>query len=196
MQAASIPRAAVGGGIIWIAIALALGASGVLVNVPPPGPQLLILALTIASIWMLSRGALHERIDAIPINSLVAFHAVRFVGAVFLILSAQGTISPLFATRAGWGDIAAATMALGLVATGSPTTPARRRLYLGWNVFATLDLIVAVATATFVTLRGDVPGVEPVLRAPLVLVPMFFVPLLLAIHVVIFRRLLRPEASR
>jgi hypothetical protein len=195
MQAASIPRAAVGGGIAWIAIALALGASGMLVNVPTPGTQLVILALTVATIWLASRGAVRDRIDAIPINALVAFHAVRFVGAVFLILSAQGALSPLFATRAGWGDIAAAAFALGVVATGSPTTPARRRLYLGWNILGTLDLLVAVGTATFVALRGDVPGIEPLMRAPLVLVPMFFVPVLLATPVVIFRRLLRRDVS-
>ena len=195
MQAASIPRAAVGGGIIWFATALALGASGVLANIPSPGPQLFILALTVATIWMTSRGALREAIDAIPVRALAAFHVTRFVGAVFLILSAQGTLSPLFATRAGWGDIAAAGLALGLVATGAPTTPARRRLYLAWNIFATLDLLVAVGTATLVTLRGDIPGIQPLMLAPLVLVPMFFVPLLLASHVVIFRRLLRRDVS-
>ena len=195
MQAATIPRAAIGGGIAWITIALALGASGVLVAIPSPGPQLVILALTIAVVWMAMRGALRPIIDAIPTRSLVALHATRFVGAVFLAVAAQGTLSPLFATRAGWGDIAAASLALGLVAIGAPTTPARRRLYLGWNVFATLDLLVAVGTATLVALRGDIPGIEPLMRAPLVLVPMVAVPVLLATHVVIFRRLLRPNAS-
>jgi hypothetical protein len=52
-----------------------------------------------------------------------------------------------------------------------------------------LDLVVAVATATAVTLQGSTPGVEPVLYLPLVLVPTFFVPIFLASHVIIFRRL-------
>jgi hypothetical protein len=37
--------------------------------------------------------------------------------------------------------------------------------------------------------QGLVPGVEPLLRLPLILVPLFFVPLLAASHVVLFRRI-------
>src|SRR5437762_368030 len=57
------------------------------------------------------------------------------------------------------------------------------------NVFGMIDLIVAVTTAGFVVARGDVPGMEPLLRLPLVLVPIFAVPLLFATHIALFRRL-------
>ena len=192
MQTTATSRAttaAVTGGIAWIALALTLGVSGVLVGARPPAPQILILSLTAAAIWITSRGALRELVNTIPLRALVAVHAVRFVGIVFLALSAQGALSPAFATPAGWGDIAVAVSALGLVAMGTPTTRMRRGLYLGWNVFATLDLMVAVGSATLVALSGDVPGLAPLLRAPLVLVPTVLVPLLFASHVIIFRRL-------
>ena len=192
MQTTATSRAttaAVTGGIAWIALALTLGVSGVLVGARPPAPQILILSLTAAAIWITSRGALRELVNTIPLRALVAVHAVRFVGIVFLALSAQGVLSPAFATPAGWGDIAVAVSALGLVALGTPTTRMRRGLYLGWNVFATLDLMVAVGSATLVALSGDVPGLAPLLRAPLVLVPTVLVPLLFASHVIIFRRL-------
>ena len=191
MQTTATSRAttaAVTGGIAWIALALTLGVSGVLVGARPPAPQILILSLTAAAIWITSRGALRELVNTIPLRALVAVHAVRFVGIVFLALSAQGVLSPAFATPAGWGDIAVAVSAL-LVALGTPTTRMRRGLYLGWNVFATLDLMVAVGSATLVALSGDVPGLAPLLRAPLVLVPTVLVPLLFASHVIIFRRL-------
>jgi hypothetical protein len=181
--------AAVTGGIAWIAISLAVGASGVLVGVRPPAPQVIIVALTAATIWITSRGALRSLVDAIPTRALVAVHAVRFVGFVFLAMSAAGALSPLFATRAGWGDIAAAAGAIGLVASGLPTTRLRRGIYQAWNAFAILDLAVAVGTATLVGWRGDVPGITPLLVAPLVLVPTFLVPVLFASHVIIFRRL-------
>ena len=192
MQTTTLSRAttaAVTGGIAWVALALTLGVSGVLVAARPPAPQILILSITAAAIWITSRGALRELVNTIPLRALVAVHAVRFVGIVFLALSAQGALSPAFATPAGWGDIAVAVSALGLVAMGTPTTRMRRGLYLGWNVFATLDLMVAVGSATLVALSGDVPGLAPLLRAPLVLVPTVLVPLLFASHVIIFRRL-------
>jgi hypothetical protein len=198
MQTTTTTRAttaAVTGGIAWIAVALNLGVSGVLVTARPPAPQILILTLIAAAIWVTSRSALRDLVNAIPIRALVAVHAVRFVGIVFLALSAQGALSPVFATPAGWGDIAVAASALGLVALGGPTTPARRRLYLGWNVFAALDLVVAVGSATLVALSGDVLGVAPLLRAPLVLVPTFLVPLLFASHVIIFRRLRQSKVT-
>jgi len=56
--------------------------------------------------------------------------------------------------------------------------------------------VVAVGTATAVTLRGSVPGITPVLSLPLVLVPTFFVPILVADHVVIFRRLRAARGTR
>ena len=192
MQTTSTSRtatAAVTGGIAWIALALTLGVSGVLVTSRPPAPQILILSLTAAAIWITSRGELRTLVDAIPIRALVAMHTVRFIGFVFLAMSAQGALSPTFANPAGWGDVAVAASALGLVALGAPATRLRRGLYLSWNAFATLDLVVAVGSATLVALSGDVLGIAPLLRAPMVLVPTFLVPLLFASHVIIFRRL-------
>ncbi|TMJ93765.1 MAG: hypothetical protein E6G67_11410 [Actinobacteria bacterium] len=81
-------------------------------------------------------------------------------------------------------------LALALVAAGEPRTPLHRGLTHAWNAFGLLDLVIAVATATAVTLRGTTPGVAPVLSLPLVVIPAFFVPIFLANHVVIFRRLL------
>ncbi len=51
--------------------------------------------------------------------------------------------------------------------------------------------MVAVGTATAVTLTGATPGVERVLTLPFSIVPTFLVPLFLANHVFIFRRLVR-----
>ncbi len=105
------------------------------------------------------------------------------------MLAARGQIATVFAARAGWGDIATAVLALILVAAGEPRTPLQRGLVHAWNAFGFLDLVVAVATATAVTLQGTAPGVAPVLYLPLVVIPTFFVPIFLANHVVIFRRL-------
>ncbi len=115
---------------------------------------------------------------------------LRFIGITFLVLAARGQIAPVFAQRAGWGDIATAALALVLIAAGDPRTPTRRALTHAWNAFGALDLVVAVGTATWVTLHAVTPGVEPVLALPLVVIPTFFVPIFLASHVFIFRRLI------
>ncbi len=177
--------------LILLALAVGVGATGRLAAVAPPGPQLIILALVAAAVALgMGVRAVRSWVDALPLRVLVGVHAVRFVGISFLILAARGELSPLFAARAGWGDLAAAVLALALIAAGEPATRRRRALYLAWNAFALLDLVVAVGTAWWVATRGLVPGMEPVLRLPLSLVPTFLVPMLVASHVFIFRRLL------
>jgi len=191
MSASVSPRPAIIGTLVWLAAATAIGLTGVLGGLRF-GPQLLALTLTVAAVFVSSRVAtVRESVDAVPLKALIGIHAVRFIGIAFLILGARGALSPLFAERAGWGDITTATLAVGLLLIGLATTVPRRVL-LAWNVLGMVDLIVAVGTATFVIVRGDVPGMEPLLGLPLVLVPIFAVPLLFATHVALFRRLRAP----
>jgi len=174
----SAPRGAAIAALIWLALAAIAGASGFLAQLPFPGPQLIILGLTAAAI-IAAFTVLRTWLESVPLRWLVGINALRFIGIVFLVLAAQGRLNPIFAARAGWGDIAVALGAVVLFFVSE------RRLLLSWNVLGFLDLVVAVGTATVVT------GVEPLLTFPLSLVPTFAVPLLLANHVFIFRRLLR-----
>jgi hypothetical protein len=166
------------------------GATGFLARLPFPGPQLIFLALFTATLVAVTAvPALRVWVDAVPLRTLIGINALRFIGITFLVLAARGEIAPVFAARAGWGDIATAALALILVAAGEPRTPLQRGVTHAWNALGFLDLVVAVATATAVTLQGSTPGVEPVLYLPLVLIPTFLVPIFLANHVIIFRRL-------
>ncbi len=185
-----LPRAAGIAVIIWLALALLAGATGFLARLPFPGPQLIFLALFAATlVAVTSVPAVRAWVDALPLRTFIGINAVRFIGIAFLVLAARGQMAPVFAARAGWGDIATAVFALILVAAGEPRTPLQRGLTHAWNAFGLLDLVVAVATATAVTLQGSTPGVAPVLYLPLVLVPTFIVPIFLANHIIIFRRL-------
>lgn len=191
MSATVSPRPALYGTLVWLVAATAVGLTGVLGGLRF-GPQLLALMLTVVAVFVSSRVAVvRQSVDALPLQALVGIHAVRFIGIAFLVLAARGDLSPLFAERAGWGDITTATIAVALVLIGLAMRVPRRVL-LAWNVFGMLDLIVAVGTATFVVVRGDVPGMEPLLGLPLILVPIFAVPLLFATHVTLFRRLRAP----
>ena len=190
MSATVSPRPALYGTLVWLAGATAIGLTGLL-DTQRFGPPLLALALTIAAVFVSSRVAVvRESVDSLPLQALVGIHAVRFIGIVFLILGARGQLSPLFAERAGWGDVTTAAIAVALVLIGLAKVP--RGVLLAWNVFGMLDLLVAVGTATFLVARGDVPGVQPLLSLPLILVPIFAVPLLFVTHVALFRRLRAP----
>jgi hypothetical protein len=180
------------GGLFWLASAVLLGASGAFAVLPPPWPQLIVLVLTVVSIVVSTRvPGVRAWVDSISMRALVGIHAVRFIGAVFLILAARGAMSPIFAARAGWGDLIAAAGAVVLAISGLPRTTLHRWMYHAWNAFGVLDLVVAVGTATIVVFRGDVPGMEPITRLPLVLVPTLLVPVLFTAHVAIYRRLMR-----
>jgi len=192
LPAPRLPGAAVLAATVWLILAFAAGATGFFLRLPFPGPQLIILGLVVLTLVAgLVPSRLRAWIDAIPLRVLVGVNATRFIGITFLVLAAQGQMNQTFADRAGWGDIATAILAIALVVTWAPITPARRLLYHASNAFGFLDLVVAVGTATAVTLSGATPGVERVLTLPLSIVPTFLVPLFLANHVFIFRRLVR-----
>ncbi len=139
----------------------------------------------------LASGSLRAWIDSIPLRVLVGVNGIRFIGIAFLLVASQGQLDPVVAARAGWGDIAVATAAIILAWAGTP-----RLLTLLWNGLGVLDLVVAVGTATAIALNGTTPGVTALFTLPLSLIPTFFVPLFLANHVFIFRRLLAPPRGR
>jgi hypothetical protein len=185
-----VPRSIVSIAVIWLALAVVAGASGFLGRLPFPGPQVIILALTALTIAAgLVPGRARAWIESLPIQWLVGINVFRLIGGIFLFLAAQGQMSPIFAARAGWGDIATALLAVALVTIGAPRTPQRRLLFHAWNAFGLLDLVVAVGTATAVTLAHTTPGMAPILAFPLSLVPTVAVPIFLANHVFIYRRL-------
>ncbi len=61
-------------------------------------------------------------------------------------------------------------------------------MLLAWNVLGLTDLLVAVGTNFSIQLSGS-SAMDPLVTAPLVYVPFYFVPLLLFVHLVIFYRL-------
>lgn len=174
----------------WLALAIVAAATGRFAAIPFPGPQVLIVALVALVLVVGARVAsVRSWIDAVPLRALVGIHISRFIGLAFFVYAARGQLSPLFAERAGTGDILTAVGALALVLSGDPRTPRHRALYLLWNVVGLLDFVVVVITAAWVGARGLVPGVAPLVRLPLSLLPTFAVPLLMASHFFIFPRL-------
>ncbi len=176
--------------LAWAVAVAAAGAFEILRYLPSFAVPLLVavpaIALSIGSRrWTWLAGVVSE----LSLRSLLALHLVRFVGIYFLWLHAWGRLPADFAYRAGWGDIAAAAGAWGLLLLSDEAL--LRRLLPWWNAFSLLDLFVAVGTGAWLNVTHPGSMIE-IARFPLVLVPLFFVPLLIASHVVLFHRLREP----
>ena len=188
----SHPRLYQGIFLLWFAIACAVGASGRLTGLRPPVPQLVLGGLTVA---LIAAGAtipgFRVWLAGINLRQLIAIHITRFVGIYFLILYGRGELPYAFAVPGGWGDIAVAAAALGLVLL-VPNLAARWGWVMAWNVVGTLDILAVVATATRLAL-ADPDSMGALLRLPLSLLPTFLVPVIIACHLLLFTRL-RPEA--
>ena len=182
--------------LLWLGLALVLGASGTLTAFPPPGPQVLLLGLSGLAVWAGTRaGSIRDWIDQLPIQAFPTLHLIRFVGIVFLIMAARGELSATFANAAGIGDIVAASGAALLLLLGPPTSPRKRVAWLAWNTVAMLDWVGVVGSVTLVILQGRQAELAPLLRLPFSLLPTFVVPVLIASQVFLFRRLRETSPS-
>lgn len=133
-------------------------------------------------------------LDGLDLRWLVGIHLSRLAaGAAFVLRARQGELSPAFGRPAGYGDMAVAILALALLLTGPASTAGRRRLYALWNWAGLIDLVLVVLNAGRVG-RADPTGMLPLLQLPLSILPTFLVPLLLASHVVIVRRVISRES--
>ncbi len=173
---------------VWLLAATAVGAAGVLVDLVPPWPQVILISLTILSLLCLWRvEPVHRWATRVDARVFVAFHITRFVGVHFLVLYGRGELPYEFAVIGGWGDIIVAVLAVLLIATGPPEGR-RRTAYLAWNVVGLADILFVVATATRLAL-ADPTSMAPMLRLPLSLLITFVVPIVIATHIWLFRRL-------
>jgi hypothetical protein len=133
--------------------------------------------------------ALRRRPRAEALRPLLLLHAFRFVGLAFLV---PGVVSPDlptgYARPAAYGDLATSLLALLAIATlGS-----RPGIFVVWvfNIVGTIDLLNAIY-------QGDRLGVgiAPGLQGAAYFIPTVLVPLLFVTHALVFRILLRSDAT-
>jgi len=127
-------------------------------------------------------------------SSLIRLHLWRFEGILFLILMAQGRLPALFALPAGIGDILVAATAPWVAR--SADAPSGRRRAIIWNVLGLTDLVVAIVLGVMTNpgpahVFDTVPNSAAMAHFPMALIPTFFVPLAMTLHVVSLWQLLR-----
>ncbi len=179
----------------WFVLALLVGASGRLLVLRPPAPQLILLGLT-AALLVAGRciPGLRAWVLTVDLRILVGLHVSRFLaGAYFLVLYRRGELPYAFAVPGGLGDMLVAILAVGLLLSGGPSSAGRRRAYGVWNGLGLLDILFVVATAARVWI-ADPESMRALLILPLSVLPTFLVPLIIASHVAIAARLWRTPA--
>jgi hypothetical protein len=176
----------------WFALVVTLGAAGAYVTPPGTPPVLMALGvnvpLVVFFVGLALWPAFREFVAAIDVRVNLSVHAGRFVGLGFLGLYAYGLLPGSFALPAGLGDIAiAVTAPVLLFAVLRRPNFIAGKTFAVWNVLGILDLAVALSEGTLnAVFATGAPGeisMEPMARLPLVIIPVYFVPILIMLHV-------------
>ncbi len=178
--------------LLWLVLALILGASGTFVR-EPGAPPLPILAGVLAPLlvflvafWMAR--SFRDFVLSIDLPLAAGIQAWRFGGLGFIALYAYGVLPGLFAWPAGIGDMAIGiTAPLVILSLRRQPAFAAGTLFRVWNLLGILDLAIAVSLGALSSVLGiGISGTIttfPMAEFPLVLIPTFLVPLFLMLHI-------------
>jgi hypothetical protein len=179
---------------VWFVAATVAVAAGLLarITVPPPAIVAVLAAVTVLAgfLWPEARSWL----ATVELRCFFLPHLVRFVGIAFLVLVSRGMLVREF-IPIGWGDtIAAAGAVILLLTRPRLSTPAGWWSVFAWNCLGLADMAVLIATG--IRLGSTAPEQFALFRQlPFGLLPTFFVPLIIASHVFVFRRLFARSAA-
>ena len=171
--------------LCWLGIALLVGYTGILRSTAVPMP-VFAFAMTLTLLGLLAvRRDLRQRVLGVGVRVLVAIHITRFVGFYFLSLYRQGLLPRDFAVPAGWGDIVVAFTAIIVLVAFRPETPRGRIAYFTWNVLGLVDILMVLSQAVRM-MRADPLMQGGFSSLPLIVLPLFLVPIIIVTHVMIF----------
>jgi hypothetical protein len=156
-----------------------------------------IIALGIVApviVYAMSKG-FREYIEAIGLRPLTVFHIWRIGTALlFFWYGAHDLLPQVFVQIAGWGDLIA-----GLLALGVTLMPENRTRYLVFEIFGFADFVAAVGTGLAMFLLHD-PRMAGIQTLPMALIPFYGVGISGASHIMAFDLLrrhvgIKPEAK-
>jgi hypothetical protein len=184
--------------LAWFFAAVFLSVGGALVTSGgPPIALAVAIALPLLLFWQDGRRGhpLFAGMARLEPANLAVLQTFRVVGAVFLIEWARGSLPGGFALPAGVGDVAigiAAPFVAGALAARKPHAPG---LFRAWNLLGLLDLVVAVTAGVThsrspigVFVSASAPTTDALVRYPLSLIPTFFVPVAVMLHLAGLRK--------
>jgi hypothetical protein len=139
--------------------------------------------LIVFSLWFAASEGFRNFALSLDPKILTSVQVWRVVGFTFLLLQARNVLPAIFAWPAGYGD-----MFIGVTAGFAAwklAEPAHRGTFIFWQALGILDLVTAVSLGTTARLL-DPHGASMVAMTvlPLSLIPTFFVPLFMMLHVI------------
>jgi hypothetical protein len=180
---------------VWAILTTMLARRGVFqppdLTSPPPIGITLALVLLVLAVCLLVSPSLRRLLT--NQKNLILLNLWRLVGAVFLVLMANGQMPALWALPAGIGDVIVGVTAPWIARRVE--TPQGRRAAIIFNLFGMADLVVAVGLGVMTSpgpaqVFYTTPTSELATRFPLALVPTFLVPLAFVLHVISLWQLL------
>ncbi len=137
---------------------------------------------------------------SISLPLLVGAHVWRYVGLGFVIAFLMGKLPAQFGIPEGLGDITAAVFSLPLALALRQGKPVRTA-FIAWNIFGLVDLLSAITVGalysegSFGVLRT---GISTALMTtfPVSLIPTFFVPLFILLHLLALARTAEVNSPR
>jgi hypothetical protein len=188
---------------LWfLAVLLAsyIGVFSTWMNVPIPLGVAAGLPILAFAIWYWSSGHFREYVLSLNPVVLTAVQTWRIGGITFIILMAMGLLPPPFALPAGLGDFAIGVTAP-FVAYALSKKALPSKAFVAWHYAGIADLVVAVTTGVLSS-RGT-PGIlahgtttRIMGLLPMSLIPTFFVPLLLILHIICLAQMRQLKRER
>ena len=136
--------------------------------------------------------------SSIPVHWLVGVQVFRIMGIGFLSFYALGLIPGEFALPTGWGDVFVGLTAIPVAILLWKNFSSAKKLAIWWNYLGIADLALALTLGnlTFprpIQMLPTQPDNLLIAMYPLVMVPLFAVPLSLLLHFFTLRVLKSPK---
>ena len=131
-------------------------------------------------------------LNNIPLENLVSVHIFRLIGVFFLLLAFHNTLPKFFAIVAGLGDMITAVTSIFVAKAIAQQKPYAKKLTIFWNCFGLLDILFTAIFANVLTklsIDTGSMGVDTLARFPFCFIPAFAPPVIIFLHILIFKKI-------